>query len=244
MIRGAWLILLACSVSFGGVAGQEPPRRSFVTGIVVGAYSQAPIEAAQVTLLDAAGGIVGTAVAGVEGLWGLEGDRLAAVTEVRVKAPGYDEWRSEGDVLGRGLRSELLRPGEEPPRIHVPPTDAEIVDRCAPLADPATGMLSGRIVDEGSGVGLAGIEAVVDWGALEPPRIVVGGRMEVTSLATVTEGEGEFLFCSVPPERPVRVIGRAGALAADSLEVQLEAGRVHRVEVQLSIGPGGSTPRP
>ncbi len=243
MSRPSWITVALWLVTAGGLAAQ-PPARSFVTGIVVGAYSQAPVEGAEVALLDAAGRVVGTAVSGVEGLWGLEDDALASVTDVRVRAPGYREWRSDGDVLGRGLRSELLRPGESPPRVYVPPTDDEVRDRCAVDADSTSAILAGRLIDDASGAGLPGFEAFADWGAPELPRIAVGATMQVTSFATVSEEEGWFYFCAIPTEGPVRVIGRAGALGADSVEVTLARGVVNRVEVRLDLGGGGPTPLP
>ena len=216
--------------------GQDE-RPPFVSGIVVGNLTQRPVEAAQVTLLGPDLAVLATTLSGVEGLWGVSGDELADVVQVHVLAPGFLPWTSEGPVLRRGLRSELRRPGDPIPPEPVDLSDEAILGRCGDLAGPGSAVLAGLVVDPDSGLGLEGVEVVADWGSAEPPRLVVGGRAQQSYHTAISGPGGAYLFCELPPDRPLSLWLRGADPDVDSVEITLEAGSVQTV--QLEVGRAG-----
>jgi hypothetical protein len=224
-------------VTTGLAAQDDDPRPWFVSGIVVDGRTQQPVEGAQVTLLGGELSVIATALSGVEGLWGVSGDSIAGVMQVGVVALGYLNWFSEEPVLRRGLRIELRRPGDPPPPPPIDLSDDGILDQCGDVASPDSAIVAGLIVDPDSGQGLEGVEAVADWGSPEPPRLVIGGGTEVSYRSTFSGPGGLYIFCALPPDRPMRLWIRGDAPPADSVSITLEAGRVERIELVGSREP-------
>ena len=223
-----------------GLEGQDE-RPWFVSGIVVGGVSQLPVEGAQVSLLGEDLAVLATTLSGVEGLWGLSGDELAAVVQVNVVAPGFLPWYSEGPVLRRGLRIELRREGDPLPRPPVDLSEDGILARCGARSTPESAILAGLVIDPESGQGFEGAEVIADWASAEPPRLVVGGEVRLSYRSSISDPDGFYLFCDLPPDRPLNLFLRGAIPVADSVEVTLEAGRVRTIDVvQAGDTPGAS----
>jgi len=221
-----------------GLAAQDnDPRPWFVSGIVVDGRSQQPVEGAQITLIGEELAVIATTLSGVEGLWGLSGDELAEVVQVGVFAGGFVPWYSDGPVLRRGLRTELRREGDAPLPEPIDLSDEGILDQCRDLASPDSAIVAGLIVDPDSGQGLEGVEAVADWGSPDPPRLVIGGGTEISYRSTFSGPGGLYLFCALPPDRPMRLWIRGAEPASDSVSITLEAGQVERVELVRAREP-------
>lgn len=165
--------------------------------------------------------------------------------------PGYFLVEADGfsRLLSDPLRSDPLRPGASlrlgdvgihplgwsPELVTEVELDARTVAGwCAGVVDPERhGVVVGRVRDERTGEGLAGVPVRIDWTQDgEAPRLVVGG-VGAPWLRTTSGAGGLFHFCPVPAGEVVQVAVELEAGREREATSQVEASAVNRVDLVI-----------
>ncbi|MBT8405195.1 MAG: carboxypeptidase regulatory-like domain-containing protein, partial [Gemmatimonadetes bacterium] len=232
-------LLASLAVPATGVAQGTPipsVRDSVVIqGRVVDARTDGPIAEASVVVLDRALRPLAAGSTDATGRWRVT---VAAETgeQVHVSASGFAAATlSLSPTDPTAIEVRLVRLGDSPPPAPLQVDGAAVASWCGEALDPTTAVVVGHVTDRRTGEGLAGVDAVAEWGGAEVPRLVVGGGTGPPYRAVRTGGDGLYLFCGLPADPDVRITVRIGGLPADTVRLALAEGTVHRADIGVEL---------